>query len=77
MNAQEARQMAQNTTDVKASTQLSEILNQIKQQAGLGRFELWYYKRLESAVKSKLQELGYNIGPEQVDLNEILINISW
>lgn len=77
MNAQEAKQMAQRFITESHDSQLAEILGSVKEQAGKGELEMWYYKPIRKDVVVELERLGYEIGKPQSDRNETLIKISW
>lgn len=77
MNAKEARNLASSVLTGENNSQLSEILADIKAAANKGEFETWYYKGIHPLVKYTLTQMGYEVGPDQYDRNEILIKIKW
>lgn len=72
MTAEEAKKLA----DDKQLNGLGNILLEIETEANLGRYILYYYKGISSAVKAKLEELGYHV-EYQSGRNEWCYFISW
>lgn len=77
MTAQEARAKAQQVNTDQSSGQMFKINTMISNAVSKGEYSIWFYETMHQDVRTKLTEMGYNVGQPQFDRNETLIKISW
>ena len=78
MKAEQARELAFKSNTQDDNGQMIEILSIIKKAAESGEYHCWYYdKVIINDVRTRLTELGYEVGASVSDRNELLTEISW
>lgn len=77
MTASEAREIAQLTNFSKYFTQYDKIIDQVKNYAKGGFFEIAYYEEILPSVKEKLLEDGFIVTKTPDGRNGFDIKISW
>ena len=74
--ADEARKIAQDTLNNELIIQVEGISEAINKAAASGKFEVDWYKRLNSRIRDYLHNLGYELH-DYNELNEEYTTISW
>lgn len=77
MNAQEAKNKAQEVNTSSANSQYSKIKENIKRAALHGEYYCYSYEYIKPDVQEKLTDEGYKVGPAQSERNEVTVKISW
>jgi len=77
MTAQEARAKAQQVNTDQSSGQMFKINTLISNAVSKGEYSIWFYETMHKDVKDKLIEMGYTVGAQQFERNEVMIKISW
>jgi hypothetical protein len=72
MKAEEARKAA----DAVKSSEIDEVLKEIKQKSNDGEYKAYFYKHLNDFTVKELKKLGFGY-TSSFDRNEILVTISW
>lgn len=78
MTAAEARATALEITNRDDSSQYTAIKKLIMQEASNGNLDCWVYNiPIRPAVKDKLEDEGYTVGPNESDRGETMTKIKW
>ncbi len=76
MNAKEARERASKVKQDFLSKEYNTIIEIIELAVNNGEYQTYYYKSISSALKDKLEEMGYKITIIDERM-ETLVTIQW
>ena len=76
MNAKEARERASKVKQDMITKEYQSILEIIEIAVNNGEYQTYYYKSISSALKDKLEEMGYKITIVDERM-ETLVTIQW
>jgi tRNA G26 N,N-dimethylase Trm1 len=77
MNAWEANQKALSVNTEAETSQYAKIIQMIKDAAGKGEYEVWFYSVIKEDVRGKLIEQGYDVCKTQFEPTGTMTKIKW
>jgi len=77
MNAKQAKEKAQSVNTRLDTGQYSKIISSIEIAATRGLYGIFWYESLNTSVRDRLIQEGYQVSEPSFDRNEIMIAIRW